>query len=248
MENPFSLSGKTILITGASSGIGKATAIECAKMGAQLIISARNKDRLLDTLSELVGEGHRTLVADFNNENIIEDVVHELPLLDGMVHAAGITETKPFQFVNEKNLKDIFHINFDIPVLLSQRIVKEKKINHNASIVFISSIDGNQVVTIGNSMYAASKCAVTGMAKNMAVDLAPRKIRVNCICPGMVETPFIHSDSFTQEQLHEDMQKYPLKRYGKPEEIAWAAVYLLSDASTWTTGTQLVIDGGFTLF
>jgi len=247
MYNPFSLENKTILVTGASSGIGKSIALESAKMGASVIITGRNEERLNQTFELLEGNNHQKIVCDLQSEENIRELSTQLPELNGIVHAAGIGKTLPFQFVSSKELDKIFDVNFFAPTLLSQMIVKTKKIAKDASIVFISSIDGPVTAHIGNSMYTASKGAITAMAKNMAVDLAQKKIRVNCISPGMVETPLIHAGDITQEQLDLDMKLYPLKRYGKPEEIAYAAVYFLSDASAWTTGANLIIDGGFTL-
>ena len=247
MYNPFSLENKTILVTGASSGIGRAIAIECSKMGATVIITGRNEERLNQTFEQLENNNHKKIVCDLNSEENIKELVNVMPVLNGIVHAAGIVKTLPFQFISSTELKNIFDVNFFAPALLSQMIIKSKKISKDASIVFISSIDGPATAHIGNSMYAASKGAVTAIAKNMAVDLAAKKIRVNCILPGMTETPLIHSEDITQEQLDMDVKLYPLKRYGKPEEIAYATVYFLSDASAWTTGANLIIDGGFTL-
>jgi NAD(P)-dependent dehydrogenase (short-subunit alcohol dehydrogenase family) len=245
--NPFSLEGKTILVTGASSGIGKAVAVECSRMGASVIITGRNEERLSQTFELLEGCNHKKIVCDLSSEKNINELSEQLSVLNGIVHAAGIVKALPFQFITSKEINNIFDVNFFAPVLLSQILIKTKKVSKEASIVFISSTDGPVTSHIGNSMYAASKGAVTAMARNMALDLASKKIRVNCILPGMVETPLIHAGDITQEQLDIDMKLYPLKRYGKPEEIAYAAVYFLSDTSAWTTGTNLIIDGGFTL-
>ena len=247
MYNPFSLENKTVLVTGASSGIGQAIAIECSKMGASVVITGRNEERLNQTFELLEGSNHQKIVCDLQSEENIKELSDQLPVLNGMVHAAGIQKTLPFQFVSSKELNKIFDINFFAPTMLSQMIVKAKKITKGASIVFISSINGPVTASTGNSMYSASKGAITAMAKNMAVDLAPKKIRVNCILPAMVETPLIQPEALTQEQLDYDKNLYPLKRYGKPEEIAYAAIYFLSDASAWTTGTNLIIDGGTTI-
>ncbi|MCL1959609.1 MAG: SDR family oxidoreductase [Spirochaetes bacterium] len=247
MYNPFSLTGKTILVTGASSGIGKAIAIECSKMGASVIITGRNEERLNQTFELLEGSNHNKIVCDLFSEESINELSEHLSSLNGIVHAAGIVKNLPFQFVSSKEIKKIFDINFFAPILLSHLLVKGKKITKGASIVFISSISGPITAVTGNSMYSASKGAVTAMAKSMAVDLAPKKVRVNCILPGMIETPLIHAGEITQEQLDDHMKLYPLKRFGKPEEIAYAAIYFLSDVSAWTTGANLIIDGGFTL-
>ena len=247
MYNPFTLQGKKILVTGASSGIGRAIAIECSKMGATVIITARNEERLNETLSEMEGTGHSVIVADLNNEDEQKKLIEESPLLDGLVHCAGIVKTTPFQFINNESLTDIMNVNFTAPAIISAQIVKKKKLTKNSSIVFISSIAGVYQVMIGNSQYSASKGAINGLMKNMALDLAPKGIRVNSVNPGMVETPMNEPETLTHEQLEEDRKRYPLKRYGKPEEIAYAVIYLLSDASAWVTGSSILIDGGFTL-
>jgi NAD(P)-dependent dehydrogenase (short-subunit alcohol dehydrogenase family) len=247
MYNPFSLEGKTILVTGASSGIGQATAIECSKIGSKVVITARNEKRLHETLEQMDGTGHTIIIADLNNEDGYTKLLNDVPIIDGLVNCAGTLKTLPFLFISSESLSNIMNVNFIVPSLMSAQLIKRKKFSKKGSIVFISSIGGPIVTHPGNSMYAASKGAITAIVKNMAIELAYKNIRVNCVLPGMVETPLIHSDSITQEQLDADMKSYPLKRYGKPEEIAFAVIYLLSDASSWVTGSNLVIDGGFTL-
>ncbi len=245
--NPYNLESKVILVTGASSGIGRATAIECSRLGARVIISGRNAERLNETFLLLEGEGHNMIVADMSVQPEIDSIIEKIPSLDGLVNNAGITHRVPFTFIKWEDLDNIFEVNFFAPVYLSQQLIRKKKINKEASIVFLSSIDGPITAHVGNSMYASTKGAITAMARSMAVDLASRKIRVNCVLPGMTETPMTFGESITQEQLEEDAKLYPLKRYGKPVEIAYAVIYFLSDASSWTTGSSLVVDGGFTL-
>jgi NAD(P)-dependent dehydrogenase (short-subunit alcohol dehydrogenase family) len=247
MYNPFSLAGKTILVTGASSGIGRAIAIECSKMGATIVLTARNKERLQETLSYMEGETHSIIVANLNNEDERKILLDESPVLNGLVNCAGVQNILPFEFINYEKLHYMMNVNFIAPALLSVQFVKTKKITKNSSIVFISSINGPLIAYPGSSMYSASKGALVSLAKNMAVDLSSKKVRVNCVLPGMTETPLIHDDAFTKEQLESNMKIIPLKRFGKPEEIAYAVIYLLSDASSWVTGSSLVIDGGFTL-
>lgn len=247
MYNPFSLEGKTIFVTGASSGIGKATAIECSKMGATVIITGRNKIRLNETYELLKGEGHKQITADMHDPGEIETLLGNLSAVDGIVHCAGVGEYKPFQFVNRENLNDIFSVNFFAPIEITTRMLKKKLINKNSSIVFISSVSGIFVSFIGGSAYGATKAAISGITKGMALDLATKKIRVNTVSPGMVDTDILREGKITDEQLEDDMKKYPLRRYGKPDEIAHAVIYLLSDASGWVTGTNLLIDGGYTL-
>ena len=247
LYNPYSLSGKWIMITGASSGIGKATAIECSKMGARVIITGRNEERLNDTFGKLEGDGHQQFIADLTNEEELAILIHKLPEINGLVNVAGIVKTLPFKFINRAELATIFNPNFIAPVLLSQKLVKAKKLNKQSSIVFISSIDGPLVAHAGNSMYAASKGAISAIIRSMALELASQNIRVNGVLPGLTKTSLIQSDVITEEQLLIEIEKYPLKRIGNPEDIAFAIIYLLSDASSWVTGSNLVIDGGFTL-
>jgi len=247
MYNPFSMEGKTILVTGASSGIGRAIAVECSKMGAVVVLTARNEGRLNETLSQMEGKSHSVITCDLNNENERKQMIDKLPTLDGLVNCAGINKLLPFPFVTSESLKDVMDVNFTAPALMSAELIKKKKFSKNSSIVFISSISGVLCAAIGGSIYSASKGAVNGLIKGMALDLAAKGIRVNSVNPGVIETHIFDEGTITTEQLDIDMKLYPLKRYGKPEEIAYAAVYFLSDASAWTTGANLVIDGGFTL-
>lgn len=244
--NPFSLEGKTILVTGASSGIGQATAIECSKMGAKIIICGRNQERLQETLSHLEGDGHSTFEGDLLEQETIERLVKEVPQLDGVVLSAGRGLTLPFQFCTREKFDDIFNINFFSPVEILRLLSKKKKLNQNCSVVVIVSIGGTKRFSVGNSVYGSAKAALDSMIHFCAQELASKKVRVNGICPGMVNTPLIRKGTLTEEQLKEDMDKYPLKRYGEPEDIANGAIYLLSDGSSWVTGHSLVIDGGVT--
>lgn len=245
--NPFTLENKTILITGASSGIGRATAIACSQMGAKLLITGRDKVRLQETLDVLEGTGHVSFCADLIDTESLNSLVEASPEIDGLVNNAGIVEIAPVNFVNQEKLDRTFSINTYAPILLFEGLLKAKKIKDGASIVFTSSIAGNFIFPLGHSMYSASKAAVDAFARNAALELAKRKIRVNNVCPGMIETPLVKNGVFTPQMLEEDAKKYPLKRYGKPEEVAYGIVYLLSDASSFTTGIELVIDGGCTL-
>ena len=247
MQNPFSLEGKTILITGASSGIGKAVAQECAAVGATCIITARNEDRLTVTLSSMEGEGHQLLLADLSSTDSIERIVEQLPKLDGVVSCAGIVETKILKFTEEDDLLRLFNTNAFSSIRLIRTLVQQKKLKKEASIVMISSISGVKCGYLGGSIYGATKGALEGFTKATALELAPQKIRVNTITPGMVETSLLKDSEIDSELLEADKQKYPLKRYGNPEEIGYSAVYLLSDATKWMTGTSLLIDGGYTL-
>ena len=247
MLNPFSLIGKSILITGASSGIGRAIAIVCSQMGATVSITGRNETRLLETFSMLEGVGHQQYCADLTNSIELEKLVRSLPKLDGLVNNAGIANPLVLQMTEEKDVNDILNINTLVPIHLTRLVIQNKKLNKGASLVYISSINGNNCAFIGSSIYAATKSALTGFMKGVALELAPRGIRANCINPGMIETDLLKSGSIGEDELEKDRSKYPLKRYGKPQEVASAVVYLLSDATQWMTGSSLLIDGGYTL-
>lgn len=245
--NPFSLSGRSILVTGASSGIGRTTAIECSKLGSRVIISGRDNKRLDDTLSSLQGEGHIQKCADLTKENDVNNLIDELPPIDGVVLCAGQGAVVPFKMADRKKLDKIFEVNYFAQVELLRLLLKKKKLADYASVVFVSSIGGINSITIGNSIYGASKAALNSAMRFCALELAPKKIRVNSVCPGMVNTSLIRDGAVSEEQHQADMQKYPLKRYGEPEDIAYGIIYLLSKASSWVTGHSLVIDGGYTI-
>jgi NAD(P)-dependent dehydrogenase (short-subunit alcohol dehydrogenase family) len=247
MYNPFSLGGKTILVTGASSGIGKAIAIECAKMGAKVVVTGRNETRLQETHTLLEGDQPDYIVADLSvNEDVVR-VSKELSTLNGLVNCAGLTKVAPFPFATRDSFEEVMNVNFFAPTELTRLLVKSKKIGKGSSIVFISSVSGVYCSAVASSIYSSSKGAVNGLVKGIALDLASKGIRVNCVNPGMIDTHIFSEGKITQEQLKEDTERYPLKRYGKPEEVAYAVIYLLSDASSWTTGSNLLIDGGYTL-
>jgi NAD(P)-dependent dehydrogenase (short-subunit alcohol dehydrogenase family) len=247
MHNPFSLVGKKILVTGASSGIGKAIAIESSKMGASVIITGRNEQRLKETYSLLEGSGHDLIVADLSIKEDIDRLYKTLPVIDGLVNCAGLTKVAPFPFATRDSFEEVMNVNFFAPTELSRLLVKSKKIGKGGSIVFISSVSGVYCSAVASSIYSSSKGAVNGLVKGVALDLAPKGIRVNSVNPGMIDTDIFSGSAITEEQLKADMRRYPLGRYGKPEEVAFAAIYLLSDAASWITGSNLLIDGGYTL-
>ena len=241
--NPFSLNGKTILVTGGSSGIGRGIAITCSKMGAKVIVNGRNEDRLNETLLQMDGGNHIAAIGDLTDVFTLHSIVEELPKLDGVVHCAGIGSRVLCKNIAENDIDQVITVNFKAPVLLQTEILRQKKMKKGGSIVFVASIS-NESPSVGNAIYAASKGAIISYANCLQLELAPRQIRVNCISPAMVWTDLIFKGGLTEEELHEDEQKYPLKRYGKPEDIANLAVYLLSDASDWMTGSNLKITGG----
>lgn len=241
--NPFTLEGKTILVTGASSGIGRGIAIACSKMGATVIINGRNEQRLAETMTEMQGEENLSLAADLSDSNSLTGMVSRLPKLDGIVHCAGIGQRVLCKQLQEADLDTMMDVNFKAPVMLQTEILKQKKINKGASIVFIASIASDSP-SIGNAIYSASKGAIISYANCLALELAPRQIRVNCILPAMIWTDLILKGGITEEELKEDEKKYPLKRYGKPEDIANLSIYLLSNAAAWMTGSSIKITGG----
>ena len=235
------------LVTGASSGIGRQTAIECSRMGASVVLSARNEDRLQETLSSMEGDGHKVIPADLLNQDQLENLVSSITPVDGVVLCSGKGLTLPMQFATRDKLDDIFNTNFYAPFELLRLLYKKKKIQKQGSVVVLASLGGTQIFSGSNGVYGASKAALNSAMMFCAKEFSSRKIRVNCICPGMVDTPLIHRGTVTEEQLIENAKLYPLGRYGKPEDIAYAAVYLLSDAASWVTGQDFVLDGGISI-
>ncbi len=241
--NPFTLIGKTILVTGASSGIGKGIAVSCSKMGATLVLNGRNKEKLNDTLADLEGGNHKILACDLTNEEAVSIMVADLPKLDGIVYCSGVGQRKLCKQLEQDDVEYVMNVNFKAPVFLQTEILKQKKINKGASIVFIASMAVDSP-SIGNAIYSASKGAIVSYANCLSLELAPRLIRVNCISPAMVWTDLILKGGITEDELKEDEKKYPLKRYGTPEDIANLAIYMLSNASSWMTGSNIKLSGG----
>jgi NAD(P)-dependent dehydrogenase (short-subunit alcohol dehydrogenase family) len=244
--NPFSLEGKTVLVTGASSGIGQTTAIECSKMGAKVVITGRNEERLLETFNKLEGNGHLQIIADLNEERDIERIATECPTLNGLVNNAGRGLSKPVNFIKSEDLQKVYQTNLFGVVLLTKLLLKKKKILRESSIVFISSISSYMTAT-GLAIYASSKAALCAYMRTCSIELASKHIRCNAVLPGMVETKLINRGTYTDEDKQNDVKLYPLGRYGQPIDVAHGIIYLLSDASLWITGVELVIDGGRSL-
>ncbi|TVQ00973.1 MAG: SDR family oxidoreductase [Balneolaceae bacterium] len=246
MSNPFSLAGKTIFVTGASSGIGKITAKLCSEQGARLIISGRNEERLNETFSLLTGVGHEIRQMDISEAENITGLIESLPQIDGFVSNAGVAKLSSIRFIKEIDLRNILEVNSIAPILLTKQLMKSKKLKNPSSVVFTSSIAGMYSSTMGNSMYSASKAALNGFMKNAAVELAAKGIRCNTVNPGFVQTSMVDFALLKEEEIDDIRKSYPLKRLGTPEDVAHGIIYLLSDASSWVTGITLVIDGGFT--
>ncbi len=248
--NPFSLEGKTILVTGASSGIGRGIAIACAKMSGTVILNGRNEERLQETLSMLEGKSHQILVGDLSKQEDLQRMADTLPELQGWVNSAGIPKVCPIKHFDRKDVEEIFNINITSTMLLLSMLVKKKKLKRGASVVLISAVTGAFVGSKGDTSYCATKGAVNGFMKGAALELAPQGIRINSINPGLVPTNILNlANDIAGEEHHTEimLERYPMKRLGTPEDIGNGAVYLLSDASSWVTGTNLVIDGGYLL-
>ncbi len=234
-------------MTGAASGIGRCVAIEASKLGADIILVDLNEAGMQETLALMVGGGHAAFKCDLTDPGERDGLISQVDKLDGVVNCAGVGMTLPFKFCSEKELGRIMNINFFGPVYLVQSLARANKINKNASIVYMASIDGTVTGHIGNSCYAASKGAIMGSVRTQALEFASRGVRVNCVSPARVNTPLIKRDNISAEQVEANKQEYPLKRYAEPIEIAGYILYLLSDVSTYTSGSNLVIDGGFTV-
>lgn len=244
-SSPFSLENKIIFVTGASSGLGACTAIECSKAGAKLIISGRNKERLNNTFIQLHGQGHTQLPFDLTIKENIKELAEALPHLDGLALCAGITKSIPVKHISEENIYEIFQTNILSSMQLIPKLLKLKKINKGGSIVFISSIS-TIYADKGNSIYAASKGAINSFSKVLALELSAQRITSNCVQPGFVPSEMLASGIVSDEQLQEERKRYPLG-FGDPTDIANGIMYLLSDAAKWVTGSVITIDGGVTL-
>lgn len=247
--NPFSLAGKTVLITGGAGGIGSASALTCIQLGARVILTDIREDALQTTLGSLpesqTGEPNLCFTADLTDAEQLAALVEFCPALDGLVCNAGVMKLTPTQFITEEELTRIQKINLNAPIMLTRSLLKKKKIKKGGSIVFTASAAGVYRVSIGNGIYATTKCGIDAFMRTVALEMGPKGIRCNSVNPGMVETALI--GSFTEEEKQKEMMNYPLRRFAQPEDIANGIAYLLSDASSFVTGTALKIDGGMTL-
>lgn len=252
MYNPFSLKGKTVLVTGASSGIGRATAIECSRMGASVIATARNQERLSSVLSELdtsQDQSHKMVIADLVTNEGIESLIEQIGDIDGLSSNVGISlGSTPIKFITDDAIEHVWNVNTFSQVKLIRNLFKKKKLKKQSSIVITASVGGISAYNVGNSIYGMSKSALDSFMKFCAVDFSSRGIRCNSICPGMIETPMNDGlGTLNPEDYQNDMKHYLLKRYGRPEEVALTTVFLLSDASSFITGVSLYVDGGLSL-
>lgn len=243
MNSVFSLTGKTILVTGSTSGIGYATAVECAKSGATIVASGRNEEKLEKLVSSLPGKSHTWLSADLTNDLQSLALAQAINTVDGVVHSAGVSRLVPFKWTSDAFFDEITHINFRAPVLLSRNLMVAGKVRRGGSVLFISSIAG-LTGAMGLSAYAGAKSGLTAAARVIARECMKQHIRVNTLIPGFVKTPMVlEGKEASQESLERAEAKYPWG-FAEPEDIAHACIYFLSDASKWVTGSSLVIDGG----
>lgn len=249
MNNPYLLLGKTILITGGAGGIGSAVAKTCVELGARVILTDIRADALFAALESLPkpqsGEKNLSFTADLTDADQLSSLVDFCPKLDGLVCNAGVMKLTLTQFITEEELIRIQKINLNAPIMLTRSLLKKKKIGKGGSIVFTASAAGVYRVSPGNGIYATTKCGIDAFMRTVALEMGPRGIRCNSVNPGMVETALI--GSFSEEQKEKERLNYPLRRFAKPEDIAYGIAYLLSDASAFVTGTALKIDGGMTL-
>jgi NAD(P)-dependent dehydrogenase (short-subunit alcohol dehydrogenase family) len=251
MINPLDLTGKTVLVTGASRGIGRATAVFLSQLGARVVAVGRDEQQLAETASQMEGSGHLARSFDLNQVEAlpawIKAVALETGPLYGLVHSAGIVMNKPLKGLTYQNLLDIQRINVDAAIMLSKGF-RQKDVYEAAgsSVVYLSSITAHKSKP-ALAAYAATKGALISLAKTLALELAAQKIRVNCVCPGLVRTAMVEEleEMLLPEQLEKLYAEYPLG-LGQPEDVAYAIACLLAPAARWITGSALVLDGGYT--
>lgn len=243
------LNGKNILVTGASSGIGKQTAIQLAAVGANCFILGRNKARLQDTFHQLhksENQQHQIYQIELSQHNQIINLVENIPVLDGVVCNAGMVKTKPLKYLNETLIDEIFSVNTKSVILLINDLFKAKKLKKGASVGIVSSVSTLKH-TPANSIYSASKGALNTFTTAIAQELSKKEIRINAVLPGYIQTNILENDKIDEEQLKKHLKNYPLGRFGKPEDVANLLCFLMSDLSEWMTGNLIKIDGGFSI-
>ena len=245
MTNLLSLQGKRILVTGASSGMGRTFAQQIAAQGGQVVLLARNAERLQQTLDTLAGEGHQICVCDLTDEDQLKEIVGNMQPLDGIVLCAGINEFVPVKFVKQEKIQRMFQTNYFSQLILVQMLLKKKLVNKGSSIVFISSVSSVLGVQ-GTLLYASSKGAINSAVRVLASELAGQRIRVNAILPGIVKTEMLLGTNISEEDFAKQEADYPLG-LGTSEDVGHAVLFHLSDASRWLTGQCMILDGGFTL-
>lgn len=245
--NPLCLTGCRILVTGASSGIGQSVAITLSQLGGMIICAGRDKSRLQTTYDQLHGSNHKIEVFDLNNVEMIPNWIASLSPLHGIVHAAGMQLTLPLRSVTPEKWHKVFRINTEAAYALVKGFERQKQFTDGkGSVVLISSVMG-LVGTPGISAYSMSKGALHGMMRALALELAPSRIRVNCIAPAFIKTAMWVEATriMNEEHIQAIEMKHPLG-IGEPIDVAYAVAYLLAETGRWITGTVLVVDGGYT--
>ena len=243
-DSPFSLEGRTILVTGASSGIGQAVAQAAAEMGAKLVLTGRDEKRLDACLKTLSGGDHQAFISDLTENESISKLVGELPEIDGLAFSAGYAEVVPFRMVSSTHIDRIMQINFNAPVLLTQGLLKQKKIRNGASLVYVSAV-ADHICPAGSAIYSASKAALNAAIKSMALELAKFKIRANSVSPGYVNTPML--ERLNQTSSLDELFKLSPLGLAEASDVAHSVVYLLSPAARWVTRSVLTVDAGISL-
>ena len=242
--NPFSLEGKTVLVTGASSGIGRAVAVAAANMGATLVLTGRDAVRLGETAALLTGGGALQIPADLVQGDSRNALVDACPALDGVVFCAGLAAMRPMRMAGEDHLRQMLSVNYEAPVLLTQRLLGRKKVNSGASLVYVTATAAH-LSPVATGAYAGAKAALVSTVRTIASEHTKARIRANCLAPGYVNTPMYASlDGVTSFEGNHDL--FPLG-ISEPEDVAHGVIYLLSDASRWVTRSTLNIDGGHSL-
>lgn len=250
--NPFSLVGKTVVITGASSGIGRQCAIDCSKMGAKVVLIARNEQRLEETISQMDGSDHIAYSQDLTDfpslKSRVQQIIEENGPIDGLVNCAGISTTLPLKLMDEEKVEDFFRVNVFSAIELTRHFCRRAHLRkEGSSIVFISSIMG-VVGETGKSLYAMTKGAVVSAIRSLACEFADRKIRFNAVSPGAILTPINENlPHMKNPELRADLESKHLLGFGKASDISSVCIFLLSDASRWITGQNLIVDGGYTV-
>lgn len=250
--NPFSLESKNVIVTGASSGIGQQVAISCSKMGARVILIGRNEERLKKTMSQLDGEGHLVFSFDLTNlggiKGLVSDIVAVTGPLNGVVNCAGISTTNLFKLTKPEELDKFFRANVYSGYFLTQECTKMGHFSKDGgSVIFFSSIAGS-FGEVGKSTFGMTKAALLNLAKHLACELARKNIRVNTISPGAICTPInMNLPHMKDPEKRAALEAQHLLGLGETSDVANACIYLLSDASRWVTGTNLFVDGGFSV-